>query len=86
MKKGEGDFVFADEVLAKRIFDMRNIQDRATAEDSNVLVRLMDDLGSVPNKMPVFIPAPITGTMIKVDLETGKVTIQYDKKPYQKFY
>ncbi|RLC47203.1 MAG: hypothetical protein DRH57_04465 [Candidatus Cloacimonadota bacterium] len=33
----------------------------------------------------VIISAPSTGTIKEIDIEKGTVTIQYDKKPYQKF-
>jgi len=58
MKKSEGDFVYAGDSLASRIFD------KNTA-------------------LPSIVSAPSTGTIKKVDLETGEVIIQYDKKPYR---
>ena len=57
MKKNEGDFVYAGDTLASRIFD-KNVA------------------------LPSFVPSPTTGTVKEVNMETGIVTVQYDKKPY----
>ncbi len=58
MKKGVGDFVYAGDSLASRIFD------KSTA-------------------LPSIVSTPTTGTIKEVNIETGIVTVQYDKKPYQ---
>lgn len=58
MKKGVGDFVYAGDSLASRIFD------KSTA-------------------LPSIVSSPTTGTIKEVNLETGIVTVQYDKEPYQ---
>ena len=57
MKKSVGDFVYAGDSIASRIFD------KSVA-------------------LPSIISSPTTGTIKEVDLETGIVTIQYDKDPY----
>ncbi|MCK5051369.1 MAG: glutamate mutase L [Candidatus Cloacimonetes bacterium] len=58
LKKGVGDFVYAGDSLASRIFD------KNTA-------------------LPSIVSSPTTGTIKEVNLETGIVTVQYDKDPYQ---
>jgi uncharacterized protein (TIGR01319 family) len=40
------------------------------------------DLGD--SKHPMFVTAPNTGTIKKIDKEKGTVTIQYDREPYQR--
>ncbi|MEA2095426.1 MAG: glutamate mutase L, partial [Candidatus Cloacimonadota bacterium] len=57
MKKGGGDFVYAGDSIASRMFD------KSTA-------------------LPSIVSSPTTGTIKEVNLDTGIVTVQYDRKPY----
>lgn len=41
------------------------------------------DLGD--SKHPMFVTAPTTGTIKKIDKEKGTITIQYDREPYHRF-
>jgi hypothetical protein len=45
---------------------------------------VVNDALSQSQKIPITIPAPTTGKIKKIDLETGRVTIHYDKEPYRK--
>ena len=84
IKRKENDFIYSGELLASKMFDIKNNQERSMVTNSDYIVRLMDDLNSHSQKMPVMIPAPTTGTIKEINTETGIVTIQYDKEPYVK--
>lgn len=68
LKKKEGDFIYAGDILASRIIEVL-----ANTENN-----------SKSSKFDISIQAPSTGTITNIDYEEGIVTIQYNKAPFEK--
>jgi uncharacterized protein (TIGR01319 family) len=84
IKRKEGDFIYGGELLASRMYNMKDGQDRTSLTDATYMQSVISDAQSQTQKIPVTIPSPTTGTIKKIDTKTGQVVIHYDKKPYIK--
>jgi len=84
IKRKEGDFIYGGELLASRMWNIKDGMTQSNITDVDYMRSLVNDNLSQSQKIPITIPSPTTGKIKKIDLETGKVTIHYDKEPYRK--